>query len=106
MELLSVKISTLIHLPYLIMVIVQCQLMEITQLPFRKLMEDYDNMKSELCDIISDVENLTFIVFNGIHHTVYWYLGGNWKFLAMVMRFQNFHVSGGNTQHKISLTFA
>ena len=49
-----------------------------------KVKEDYENIKSELSDIINEVENLKFIVFNGIHYYIDWYLGGDWKFLAMV----------------------
>ena len=49
-----------------------------------KVKEDYKNIKSELSDIINEVENLKFIVFNGVHYNIDWYLGGDWKFLAMV----------------------
>ena len=49
-----------------------------------KVKEDYENIKSELSDIINEVENLKFIIFNGVHYYIDWYLGGDWKFLAMV----------------------
>ena len=49
-----------------------------------KVKEDYKNLKEELQDIINEVEHLKFVDFNGIKYDIDWYLGGDWKFLAMV----------------------
>ena len=49
-----------------------------------KVKEDYDSMKTELRDIIKAVESLKTITYQDIEYQIDWYLGGDWKFLAMV----------------------
>lgn len=46
--------------------------------------ESYEALKSALYDIVADVESLTTIDVNGMTFDVEYYLGGDWKFLAMV----------------------
>ena len=46
--------------------------------------ESYDCLKLALEDIIKEVEELTEVFVDGINFKVVYYLGGNWKFLAMV----------------------
>lgn len=46
--------------------------------------ETYESMKICLRDIINEIENLKEIVVNGKTYTVEYYLGRDWKFLAMI----------------------
>ena len=46
--------------------------------------ESYDSMKLCLQDIIHDMENLNTITVSGIEFRITYYLGGDWKFLAMI----------------------
>ena len=45
--------------------------------------EDYDSLKKALQDIVAEVESLKTIRVNGIDFEITYYLGGDWKFLAM-----------------------
>lgn len=45
--------------------------------------ETYEALKNALCDIVSDVESLSSITVNGITFSIEYYLGGDWKFLAL-----------------------
>ena len=49
-----------------------------------RVKEDYDELKAELADIINEVDNLQAIDFDNNHYDIERYLGGDWKFLAMV----------------------
>ena len=49
-----------------------------------KTTESYDDLKTELKDIIKDTENLKSISVDGKNYEIVWYLGGDWKFLASV----------------------
>ena len=46
--------------------------------------ESYDSLKLALQNIIEDVQTLTSITINGSSYSIEYYLGGDWKFLAMV----------------------
>ena len=46
--------------------------------------EDYESLKRALEDVISEVEKLTVIEIDGINYSIQYYLGGDWKFLALV----------------------
>ena len=46
--------------------------------------ESYDSLKLCLQDIIRDVEKLTKIIVGDIEFELVYYLGGDWKFLAMI----------------------
>ena len=46
--------------------------------------ESYDSMKLCLSDIIQDVKELSKITVCGIEFSITYYLGGDWKFLAMI----------------------
>ena len=46
--------------------------------------EDYESLKNALADIIKDVENLSSIDINGISYSIEYYIGGDWKFLALI----------------------
>ena len=46
--------------------------------------EDYESLKNTLEDIIAEVERLTVIELDGIEYSIQYYLGGDWKFLALV----------------------
>ena len=45
--------------------------------------ESYDSMKKCLSDIIDEVNTLSSVDVNGTTFTIDYYLGGDWKFLAM-----------------------
>ena len=45
--------------------------------------ESYDSLKKCLSDIIADVNTLSSIEVNGITFAIEYYLGGDWKFLAL-----------------------
>ena len=45
--------------------------------------EDYESLKRAL-DVIAEVEKLTVIEIDGIKYSIQYYLGGDWKFLALV----------------------
>ena len=45
--------------------------------------EDYDSLKTALQDIVAEVESLKTIRVNGIDFEITYYLGGDWKFLAI-----------------------
>ena len=49
-----------------------------------KVKEEYENLRNELRDIREEIENTKFITFRGVQCDIEWYLGGDWKFLAMV----------------------
>ena len=46
--------------------------------------EDYDSVKNALADIIKEVEQLQKIEVDGITYELEYYMGGDWKFLAMI----------------------
>ena len=46
--------------------------------------ESYDEMKTALSDIRQEVENLSSIQVNDITFDIVYFLGGDWKFLALV----------------------
>ena len=46
--------------------------------------ESYNSLKLALQNIIEDVQTLTSITINGYSYSIEYYLGGDWKFLAMV----------------------
>lgn len=46
--------------------------------------EDYDSLQLALSDIATEVENLHEIVVGDTSYDVKFYLGGDWKFLAIV----------------------
>lgn len=45
--------------------------------------EEYDSLLAALQDIKSDVESLSTITVDGIEFAIEYYLGGDWKFLAL-----------------------
>ena len=45
--------------------------------------EKYEAMKNALGDVIDQVERLKFVTVNEQKYNVKFYLGGDWKFLAM-----------------------
>ncbi len=47
--------------------------------------ETYDSLKAALQDIVLDVESLSAIDVGGTTFTIEYYLGGDWKFLALVI---------------------
>ena len=47
--------------------------------------ENYDSLQRELADVRNEVEQLTSIEVEGITYDLEYYLGGDWKFLAIVM---------------------
>ena len=47
--------------------------------------ESYDSLQRGLEDVRNDVEGLTSIEVDGITYDLEYYLGGDWKFLAIVM---------------------
>ena len=46
--------------------------------------ESYDSLKQALEDIIYEVEHLDAIEVDGVSYSIEYYMGGDWKFLAMV----------------------
>ena len=46
--------------------------------------ESYEALKPALQDIIMDVQTVTSLTINETTYSIEYYLGGNWKFLAMV----------------------
>ena len=46
--------------------------------------ESYTSLKDALADIIAEVSRLDFITVNGEQYKVEYYMGGDWKFLAIV----------------------
>lgn len=49
-----------------------------------KELESYESLKPALQNIIEDVQSLKSLSINGAIYTIEYYLGGDWKFLAMV----------------------
>ncbi len=49
-----------------------------------KVKEDYEGLKSELRDLITEVHSLDSLVCSGVRYNISWFLGGDWKFLATV----------------------
>jgi len=47
--------------------------------------EDYDNLIEALEDIANDVKALQSITVDGITFTVEFFLGADWKFLALIV---------------------
>ena len=47
--------------------------------------ENYDSLQRGLADVRNEVEQLTSIEVEGITYDLEYYLGGDWKFLAIVM---------------------
>ena len=47
--------------------------------------ESYEYLKLALSDIIDEVEHLKEIEIEGVTVSITYYLGGDWKFLAVVM---------------------
>ena len=48
-----------------------------------KIKEDYEHLCNELRDIREEIENTKSITFRGVKCDIEWFLGGDWKFLAM-----------------------
>ncbi len=64
--------------------------------------ETYESLKAALQDIASDIKSLLTIDVNGMTLEVEYYLGGDWKFLALATGIDSGHrsmrVSGANVQ--------
>lgn len=46
--------------------------------------ENYESLKNALADIISEVSRLDYITVNGEQYKIDYYMGGDWKYLAIV----------------------
>ena len=46
--------------------------------------ESYDNLRQGLADLIKEMSNLKEINVNGRNYKIDYYLGGDWKFVALV----------------------
>ena len=57
---------------------------EKTFLAIFKETENYESLRNSLQDIIAEVERLTAIELDTTKYSVQYYLGGDWKFLALV----------------------
>ena len=62
--------------------------------------ESYDSLKNALADLIEEVEWLQKIEVGGISFDLDYYMGGDWKFLAMVLILLvvHIHASGVNVR--------
>lgn len=49
-----------------------------------KVSENYDDLAAGLKDIIEEAKDLEVVTIEGKVHTIEYFLGGDWKFLAMV----------------------
>ena len=49
-----------------------------------KTTESYDNLRQSLPDLIKEMSNLKEINVNGCNYKIEYYLGGDWKLLALV----------------------
>ena len=49
-----------------------------------KITESHENLRESLADLIDEMSNLTDITVNGVNYTIEYFLGGDWKFLALV----------------------
>jgi len=49
-----------------------------------KISEDYDNLVAGLEDLCDEAKDLEVITLNDVTYNIQFYLGGAWKFLAMV----------------------
>ena len=61
---------------------VLCQ--AIIQWQYLKVSESYEGLSAGLQDICDEASDLKSVEINGIKYDIELYLGGDWKFLAMV----------------------
>ena len=46
--------------------------------------ENYESLKNALADIIEEVESLTNVDINGTTYNIEYFIGGDWKFFALI----------------------